>query len=166
MSSPIRRHLARRTRRQTSLGHVNLNLVPLVDVLTSIVFFGLLTYTSVRALATLTAFDLAMPPVLDSDAATRGHRPTSPALTLRVDRGGVSIVRTGQSAELRLEGFSDETMRRVNHAVVEYGRGLSPDASVSVIPADDLIYSDLIRVLDEVRSAGQSRIALGVRPRA
>jgi hypothetical protein len=36
---------------------------------------------------------------------------------------------------------------------------------VSVIPADDLIYDDLIHVLDEVRAAGQTRIALGIRPR-
>jgi biopolymer transport protein ExbD len=35
-----------------------------------------------------------------------------------------------------------------------------------VIPADDLSYDDLIRVLDQVRQAGHPRIALGVRPRA
>ena len=78
----------------------------------------------------------------------------------------MSIARTGESAERRFEGFSDETLRRVNRAIVEYGRGLPPGAAVSVIPADDLIYSDLISVLDEVRSAGQPRIALGIRPRA
>jgi hypothetical protein len=83
-----------------------------------------------------------------------------------VDRAGVSIARVGESVERRFEGFSDETLRRVNRAVVDYGRGLPPGAGVSVIPSDDLIYSDLIRVLDEVRSAGQPRIALGTRPRA
>ena len=166
MSSPIRRHLARRTRRQVGFGPVSLNLVPLVDVLTSIVFFGLLTYTAGRALSTVTALDLLSPPVIDSDAGTRGLRTTAPSLTLRVDRAGVSIARAGESVERRFEGFSDETLRLINRAIVEYGRELAPDASVSVIPADDLIYSDLIRVLDEVRSAGQSRIALGTRPRA
>jgi biopolymer transport protein ExbD len=145
---------------------VSLNLVPLVDVLTSIVFFGLLTYTGVRALTTLTAFDLAMAPAIGPDAAEGGLHPAPPSLILRVDRAGVSIARTGESAERRFEGFSDETLRLINRAIVEYGRQLAPDASVSVIPADDLIYSDLIRVLDEVRSAGQSRIALGTRPRA
>ena len=163
MSSPIRRHLARRTRRQIGLGPVSLNLVPLVDVLTSIVFFGLLTYTGVRA---LTALDLAMAPAVGLDAGTSGLQPTVPSLTLRVDRTGVSIARAGETAERRFEGFSDETLRRVNRAIVEYGRGQPPGAGVSVIPADDLIYSDLIRVLEEVRSAGQSRIALGARPRA
>ena len=166
MSSPIRRHLERRTRRQTGLGHVSLNLVPLVDVLTSIVFFGLLTYTGVRALATLTSFDLALPAAAGADAATSSPQAIVPALTLRVDRGGVSILRTGEQTERRFEGFSDETLRGLNRAVVEHGRGLPPSAGVTVIPADDLVYDDLIRVLDELRSAGQSRIALGIRPRA
>ena len=76
------------------------------------------------------------------------------------------IGRAGESGERRFEGFSDETLRRINATVVEYGRGLPSDASVSVIPADDLIYDDLIRVLDEIRAAGQPRIALGLRPRA
>ena len=41
----------------------NINLIPLVDILTSIVFFSLLTYTG-AALAALTSFDLVLPPVV------------------------------------------------------------------------------------------------------
>jgi biopolymer transport protein ExbD len=166
MKSLIRRHLTRRARRQASIGTESLNLVPLVDVLTSIVFFGLLTYTGVKALATLTAFDLVTPAAIESGA--RGATPPSarPLLTLHVDRGGVSVVRVGEDTERRFEGLSDEALRRLNAAVVEYGRGMPADASVSIIPADDLSYTDLVRVLDEVRSAGQPRIALGIRPRA
>jgi len=48
----------------------------------------------------------------------------------------------------------------------EHARGLPADAGVSIIPADDLLYSDLIKVLDEVRAAGLKQIALGTRPRA
>ena len=166
MSSPIRRHLARRTRRQAGVGHANLNLVPLVDVLTSIVFFGLLTYSGVRALATLTAYDLVVPPAARGAVGTGATVSSLPAMTVRVDRTGVSISRTGEGVEQRFVGFSEETMRRINRAVAEYGRGLPANASVSVIPADDLRYDDLIRVLDEVRAAGNPRIALGTRPRA
>jgi hypothetical protein len=43
--------------------HGSINLIPLVDILTSIVFFSLLTYTG-AALAALTSFDLVLPPVV------------------------------------------------------------------------------------------------------
>jgi hypothetical protein len=43
--------------------HGSLNLIPLVDILTSIVFFSLLTYTG-AALMALTSFDLVLPPVV------------------------------------------------------------------------------------------------------
>jgi biopolymer transport protein ExbD len=33
------------------------------------------------------------------------------------------------------------------------------------VPADDVSYEDLIRVLDQVRAAGRDRIALGLRKR-
>ena len=165
MSSPFRRR-ARRVHRPSGSGHVSLNLVPLVDVLTSIVFFGLLTYTGVRALATLTAYDLAMAPSADANDGRSATVSTAPWLTLRVDRKGVSLASPGASVVHRFDGLTPETLRRVNRAVGELGRGLPPDAGVSVIPADDLPYDDLIRLLDEVRAAGQSRIALGAQPRA
>ena len=162
MSSFIRRQIARR--RPTGSGSGSLNLVPLIDVLTSIVFFGLLTYAGSRS-ATLTAFDLAVAPA--SGGVAGGSGVASPVeLTLRVDRRGVSLMRAEGGGERRFEGFSDETLARLNRAVAEYGRGTSAASNVSVIPADDLSYDDLIRVLDQVRMAGQSRIALGIRPRA
>jgi biopolymer transport protein ExbD len=163
MSSLMHRSVVRRTRRQIGLGH-SLNLVPLIDVLTAIVFFGLLTYTGART-AALTSFDLAMAPAM-SGAGTNGVRPVAASLTLRVDRRGVSLARAGESAERRFEGFSVETLQRLNRALAEYALDLAPGATVSVVPSDDLRYDDLIRVLDEVRAAGQPRIALGVRPRA
>jgi biopolymer transport protein ExbD len=165
MSSPFRRR-ARRTHRPAGHGPVNLNLVPLVDVLTSIVFFGLLTYTGVRALATLTAYDLAVAPAAETPVGTSGAAVSAPWLTLRVDRDGVSLSGRGESIERRFNGFTPETLQRVNRAVAEYGQGLPRTGGVSVIPADDLPYDDLIRVLEEVRAAGQARIALGARPRA
>ena len=161
MSSFIRRQIARR--RPTGSGSASLNLVPLIDVLTSIVFFGLLTYAASRSLA---AFDLAVAPSRGGSAATAGEEASPAAITLRVDRRGVTMTRAGESGERRFDGFSDETLAKLNRAVAHQAGGTSSGANVSVIPADDLIYDDLIRVLDQVRMAGQSRIALGVRPRA
>src|SRR5688500_4122888 len=159
MASPFRRR-ARRTHRPAGHGPVSLNLVPLVDVLTSIVFFGLLTYTGVRALATLTAYDLAVAPAAGTSTGSSVAVTPPLLLTLRVDRGGVSLSRRGEIVERRFDGLSAETLQRVQRAVAEYGKGLPRDAGVSVIPADDLPYNDLIRLLAEVRAAGQSRIAL------
>ena len=161
MSSFIRRQIARR--RPTGGGTASLNLVPLIDVLTSIVFFGLLTYAGSRA---LTAFDLAVAPANGGPSAIAGAEASPVAITLRVDRRGVSMIRAGESAARRFEGFSDATLARLNRAVADEARGMPAGSNVSVIPSDDLSYDDLIRVLDQVRMAGQSRIALGVRPRA
>jgi biopolymer transport protein ExbD len=162
----LSRRLARRIGRPTGHGPVNLNLIPLVDVLTSIVFFGLLTYSGTRALATLTAFDLVQPPAARANGDTSAEPAPLPALTLRIDRAGISIARVGESTERRFRDFSPATLREVNRIITEYGRNATHGAAVSVIPADDLDYDDLIHVLDEVRAAGQTRIALGIRPRA
>ena len=65
-SSYFHRTRLRRAERGTGMGgHEggHLNLVPLVDILTSIVFFSLLTYTG-TAMAALTSFDLVLPPVV------------------------------------------------------------------------------------------------------
>ena len=164
--SLLSRRLTRRIQRHTGRDATNLNLVPLVDVLTSIVFFGLLTYSGTRALATLTAFDLAQPPAARTEGTSAAERAAPVSLTLRVDRTGVSISRAGEGGERRFTGFAPETLRGLNRTIAEYGRGAPEGAVVSVIPADDLSYDDLIRVLDEVRGAGTTRIALGLRPRA
>src|SRR5919108_6412061 len=63
MASLFHRSRLRRAEREPMTAHGNLNLIPLVDILTSIVFFSLLTYTG-AALAALTAFDLVLPPVV------------------------------------------------------------------------------------------------------
>ena len=52
-----------RRRERKALSDDSINLVPLVDSLTSIVFFSLLTYAG-SALAALTSFDLTLPPTV------------------------------------------------------------------------------------------------------
>src|SRR5271170_4453173 len=62
-ASRFHRAKLRRTERGlSSLGHGGINLVPLIDVLTSIVFFSLVSYQGL--LAELTSFDLALPPMI------------------------------------------------------------------------------------------------------
>src|ERR1035438_4148720 len=62
-STYFHRTRLRRQERKSAVGHGGLNLVPLVDILTSIVFFSLLTYAG-TALAALTSFDLTLPPTV------------------------------------------------------------------------------------------------------
>src|SRR5579871_5605862 len=62
-STYFHRTRLRRQERKAAVGHGGLNLVPLVDILTSIVFFSLLTYAG-SALAALTSFDLTLPPAV------------------------------------------------------------------------------------------------------
>ena len=167
MSSFVRRLSVRRARWASQAGHENLNLVPFVDILTSIVFFSLLTYGGARALAALTSFEVAAPPAVAAEGVGRdGGQPASPAILLRVDRMGVSVARWGEDAGRRFEGLSDATLRDVARAVAAYGPAIAASASISVIPSDDLAYADLIRVLDQVRSVSRGRIALGIQPRA
>src|SRR5687768_823634 len=63
MASLFHRSRQRRAERAPLTAGGNLNLVPLIDVLTSIVFFSLLTYTG-AAMAMLTAYDLSLPPTV------------------------------------------------------------------------------------------------------
>ena len=166
MSSFVRRIAVRRARWATQPGHETLNLVPLVDILTSIVFFSLLTYGGARALAALTAFDVTPLPAVVADGVERaGVETTTPAILLRVDRTGVSVARWGDTGR-RFEGLSDATLRDVARTVAAYSPASAPSVSISVIPSDDLAYADLIRVLDEVRNVSRGQIALGVQPRA
>ena len=168
MRSLLRRRSSRRARLSGGKDATSLNLVPMVDVLTSIVFFGLVTYAGARGLATLTAFDLLIPAAAGAQEPTRASATPAPppALTLRVDRAGVSLTRLGEDTTRRIDGFSEASLRELKRVVSEYARGLSPDAGVSIVPADDLLYSDLIKILDEIRAAGLKQIALGTRPRA
>ena len=63
MASRFHKFRARQQEREPLTAHGRINLVPLVDILTAIVFFSLLTYTG-AVMTNLTAFDLALPPVV------------------------------------------------------------------------------------------------------
>src|SRR5919206_2710390 len=83
-TSRFHRATSRRAERENITGHGHINLVPLVDILTSIVFFSLLTYTG-AVMTNLTAFDLALPPVVvTAPGTTSGAQPDTTTLILAV----------------------------------------------------------------------------------
>src|SRR5688572_18276105 len=97
MTSTYLRAKQRRAERAPLTSAGNLNLVPLVDILTSVVFFGLLTYQGV-AMAALTAYDLSLPPVIVNaeQAQTAAPRDTlNLLLAVRIEGNRLLIEHTG-----------------------------------------------------------------------
>ena len=143
-----------------------INLIPLVDVLVSILFFSLLTYTG--AVGILTAFDLRMPPVVVSSPqeAPQGAESVELLLVVRIqgDRllvehggnGGFSQAITGDSPDA-LEQFR-ELMAQIKQ---EYPR----NDDVLVIPDDATSYERVVHVLERLKMADYGGIALGTRAR-
>src|SRR5271170_5749941 len=69
-------HRANQRRKElgvSSLGHGGINLVPLIDILTSIVFFSLLTYQG-ALMANLTTYDLSLPPAVVQAEQNKGEK--------------------------------------------------------------------------------------------
>lgn len=169
MSSRFHRSKQQRAERSAFTGHGNINLVPLVDILTSIVFFSLLTYEG-SAMAALTSFDLSLPPVVINS-------PTPPAnltekdvvnllLTVKVDNDSVVVQHSeagGFKQVIRgLEKPSLDTLQGVMMAI----RGQYPqNRDVLVVPSDNVSYDNVVHVLERIKLARLPNIALGSRAR-
>lgn len=168
MASLFHRSRQRRAERAPLTAAGNLNLVPLIDVLTSIVFFSLLTYTG-AAMAMLTAYDLSLPPtvVTAEQARQMGQAPT-PGLLLAVkiidgnlrvehsEEGGYrkDIRGTGPVALDTLQALMSQIRRRYNQ-----------NNDVLVVPSDEVSYDTVVQVLERLRMAQFSNISLGARSR-
>jgi biopolymer transport protein ExbD len=160
----------RRIERRSLTDAGNLNLVPLVDVLTAVVFFGLLTYQG-AALAALTAFELSLPPVVITAQQAATAAPEREALNLllavRLERDRMLVEHTGEGGFRKeiagVQGVSLDTLETV---MSEIRRRYPQNADVLVVPADDVPYDDLIHVLERLRIAAYSGISLGNRSRS
>ena len=151
----------------TDAGH--LNLVPLVDILTSVVFFSLLTYQG-AALAALTSYDLTLPPVVITaqQAATSAPQDAlNLLLAVRIDRDKLLVEHTGEGGfRKEIAGVQGASLDTLQSVMTEIRRRYPQNADVLVVPADDVAYDDLIHVLERLRIASFSGISLGNRTRA
>jgi len=160
----------RRMERQSLTDAGNLNLVPLVDILTSVVFFSLLTYQG-ASLAALTSYDLSLPPVVitaeQASASAQNRNALNLLLAVRVEHNKLLVEHTGEGGfrkEIRgLQGVALDTLQSV---MSDIRRRYPQNADVLVVPADDVPYDDLIHVLERLRIASYSGISLGNRTRA
>lgn len=167
-SSRFHRAKIRRAERASgSLGHGGINLVPLIDVLTSIVFFSLVSYQGL--LAQLTAFDLALPPMVVTAEQTPPSKSSAElnlllAVRLQTDRMMVEHSAEG-GFRREIVGLGTESLDTLQTLMVTIHQQYPQNNDVLVIPADDVQYDDVVHVLERLKLAQFPNVALGTRAR-
>lgn len=170
MASLFRRSNQRRAERAPVTAHGNINLVPLVDILTSIVFFSLLTYQGATLMA-LTAFDLSLPPVVVStpEQASRVKSEKDVLnllLAVRLERGAMTVEHSGAGGfHRRIAGVDSASLDTLQTLMTQIRAQYPQNADVLVIPSDDVSYDDIIHVLERLRLSRYSGISIGTRAR-
>jgi biopolymer transport protein ExbD len=152
--------------RRTSFthAHTSLNLIPLVDILTAIVFFSLLSAVTLRS--ALASFDVVQAPVVAAaDGVSDTPQLSRPEVVVRVDRARFIVRHAMGETVIRRSGKPDGALPALHGTLVELIRALGGRASVTVVPSDDVVYDDLVRVLDEVHRVEPRAISLGARAR-
>ena len=170
MASIYQRSKQRRAERAPITGAGNLNLVPLVDVLTSVVFVSLLTDQG-AALAALTSYDLALPPVVITAEQARASAPDRNMLTLllavRVERDKLVVEHSEEGGFRReIAGLQGASLDSLQAIMTEIRRRYPQNSDVLVVPSDEISYDDVIHVLERLRIAKYDGISLGTRARA
>ena len=147
--------------------HGNLNLIPLVDILTSIVFFSLLTYTG-AAMAALTAFDLVLPPVVITTPEEAANRTDKDVLNLLV---GVRVyndriqVEHSEGLNQPIAGTDAAALDRFEALMKQVLTDFPQNRDVTVVPNDDVSYERVVQVLERLKLAGFTGLALSNRAR-
>jgi len=146
----------------------NINLIPLVDILTSIVFFSLLTYTG-AALAALTAFDLVLPPVvITSPEEAARIRSEQEVINLLV---GVRVyadriqVEHSEGLNQPIAGVDDAALDRFEGLMKQVRTDFPQNRDVTIVPNDDVSYERVVQVLERLKLAGFTGLSLSNRAR-
>ena len=161
---PLARSRLQARRTEFARAHGGLNLVPLVDILTAIVFFSLLTAVSLRS--ALASFDLAGQPTVADAAGETSAAPSRVDLVVRVDRHQF-VVRQGDRETLiaRHESRPDDDLSELRRSLTTLTRLLGRAAAVTVVPSDDVSYDDVVHVLEQVHQVAPRGVTLGSRAR-
>jgi biopolymer transport protein ExbD len=172
-SSRFHRAKQRRAERAPLTAHGAINLVPLVDILTAIVFFSLLTYTG-AVMSTLTAFDLQLPPVVvtaDQAKTSAGQKDTlTLLLAVKMYNGKLSVEHSGGygGAPFKQEigGFAGASLDTLQSLLAQIKQQFPENKDILVVPDDATAYDDIVHVLERVKVAGYNAISIGNRERA
>jgi biopolymer transport protein ExbD len=156
---------ARQQEREPLTAHGRINLVPLVDILTSIVFFSLLTYTG-AVMTNLTAFDLALPPVVvTAPGTTSGAQPDTTTLILAVGikQNGLRVEHSNGGAApfaQNIAGLDSASLDTLQGILQNVKQQFPTADAVMVVPDDDVLYDDIVHVLERVKKANFPKISL------
>jgi biopolymer transport protein ExbD len=169
MPSLAHRSKVRRAERAVILRHGNINLVPLVDILTSIVFFSLLTYTG-EQLMRLTAYDLLLPPTVITapDTRTRGlpdDQLLNLLLAVRVQPDKFIVEHSEENGFRQEIPRGPQALDQLQQVMTQIRTKYSQNRDVTVVPADEVVYDDIVHVLERLRMANFSGISLANRAR-
>ena len=165
MASRFHKLRARQSEREPLTAHGHINLVPLVDILTSIVFFSLLTYTG-AVMTNLTAFDLALPPVVVTpDRAVVGTNIDTVSLILAVGikQYGVRVEHSGGNTDpfvQEIAGLGDQSLNELQSLLTQIKTDHADNDRIMVVPDDNVSYEDIVHVLEKVKLAKFGKIAL------
>jgi biopolymer transport protein ExbD len=168
MASLFHRSRQRRAERAPLTAGGNLNLVPLIDVLTSIVFFSLLTYTG-AAMAMLTSYDLLLPPtvVTAEGAANSAEQPKATLLlAVKIMDGNLRVEHSEEGGYRQdIRGMTEASMDTLQAVMTGIRTKYPQNADVLVVPSDEVDYDTVVKVLERLRMAQYTGISLGARAR-
>jgi biopolymer transport protein ExbD len=165
MASRFHKLRARHQEREPLTAHGRINLVPLVDILTSIVFFALLTYTG-AVMTNLTAFDLALPPVVvTAQTNTSGAQPDTTTLILAVGikQSGLRVEHSnggGPPFAQNIAGLGPASLDTLEATLKQIKAQFPDNDAVMVVPDDDVAYDDIVHVLERAKLANYPKISL------
>jgi biopolymer transport protein ExbD len=146
----------------------NINLIPLVDILTSIVFFSLLTYTG-AALAALTSFDLVLPPVVittpEQMAQIKSEKDVINLLVgVRIYTDRVQVEHS-EGLNQPVAGVDDAALDRFEALMRQIRTDFPQNRDVTIVPNDDVSYERVVHVLERLKIAGYTGLSLSNRAR-
>lgn len=165
MASRFHKFRARQLEREPLTAHGRINLVPLVDILTAIVFFSLLTYTG-AVMTNLTAFDLALPPVVvTAETNTSGAQKDTTTLILAVGitQNGLRVEHSNGGAApfaQNIPGLTPASLDTLEATLKAIKQQFPDNDAVMVVPDDDVDYANIVHVLEKVKLANFPKISL------
>jgi len=148
----------------------NINLVPLVDILTAIVFFSLLTYQG-ATMAALTAFDLTLPPVVVTTPEQLSRIKSEKdvlnlLLAVRVDNDKLTIDHSEEGGFHQvIEGLDKPSLDQLEALMTSIRNKYPQNADVTVIPADEVSYAIVVHVLERLKLSHFTGISLTTKAR-